>query len=207
MSNFLRSLPQAGAILEDVSHQRGFLHRLDVPSSGLILVTKTYEAYYDLRLQMSLHEIQREYLILCHGFSTSRHVNCRVWWLPGDLGPSRVASAGRVAITHLAPQSFHEMKRKAFTLALAKIVTGRRHQIRLHCAHLGHALVSDAKYSALSCYEDDLRWCPRNFLHRFRLRFMDSALGGVQDLSEPLPADLLKALDSTDKVSRLRKRI
>ena len=44
-------------ILHDAQHQFGFLHRLDVPSSGLILVAKSYEAYNDLRVQLSSGEI------------------------------------------------------------------------------------------------------------------------------------------------------
>jgi len=38
-----------GPVADDVQHHHGFLHRLDVPSSGLILVAKTYSAYYDLQ--------------------------------------------------------------------------------------------------------------------------------------------------------------
>eukprot|EP00435_Cladocopium_sp_Y103_P053406 s256_g17.t1 len=51
----------------DVEHNYGFLHRLDVPSSGLILLARSYEAFYDLQLQLYSGLMVREYTVLCHG--------------------------------------------------------------------------------------------------------------------------------------------
>merc|ERR1712032_1352310 len=56
------------SLLRNTEHRHGFLHRLDVPCSGLILVAKTYEAYYDLRVQLAAGGISREYVVLCHGW-------------------------------------------------------------------------------------------------------------------------------------------
>ncbi|CAE8733389.1 unnamed protein product, partial [Polarella glacialis] len=70
LASFLRAaLPRAlRAMVEDVRHQRGLLHRLDVPSSGLVLAAKTYEAYFDLQLQLQTGSVIREYVVLCHGW-------------------------------------------------------------------------------------------------------------------------------------------
>ncbi|CAE7904851.1 unnamed protein product, partial [Symbiodinium necroappetens] len=54
-------------IFEDPGHYHGFLHRLDVPSSGLILVATSYEAYYDLQVQLHSGQVQRDYTVLHHG--------------------------------------------------------------------------------------------------------------------------------------------
>ena len=58
--SFLRAVSfDRWPILQDDKHCRGFLHRLDVPSSGLILAAKRLEAFYDLRLQLNVGEMVR----------------------------------------------------------------------------------------------------------------------------------------------------
>ncbi|CAE8614719.1 unnamed protein product, partial [Polarella glacialis] len=68
---------------------------------------------------------------------------------------------------------------EALSLAVVRIDTGRRHQIRAHAAHIGHATVCDGKYSSEETFSADLGWCRRNFLHRHRLAFRDSLLQSV----------------------------
>merc|ERR1719198_1949977 len=58
--------PLKHSICIDAEHNCGFIHRLDVPCSGLILVAKTYEAYYDLVVQLNAGKIIRDYIVLCH---------------------------------------------------------------------------------------------------------------------------------------------
>ncbi|CAK8986128.1 Ribosomal large subunit pseudouridine synthase D [Durusdinium trenchii] len=72
-------------ILREVEHQRGFLHRLDVPTSGLILVAKEHRAYYDLQLQLAAGQVAREYVVLCHGrlpvkANDERCIDARLDW-------------------------------------------------------------------------------------------------------------------------------
>ena len=55
-------------LLEDLQHRRGFIHRLDVPTSGLLLVATSYAAYYDMQLQLMARRMTRQYLVLCHGW-------------------------------------------------------------------------------------------------------------------------------------------
>merc|ERR1712176_297505 len=66
LSQYLLSISSC-PIARDATHGFGFLHRLDTPSSGLILTAKTYEAYYDLKLQLSIGDLVRDYVVLCHG--------------------------------------------------------------------------------------------------------------------------------------------
>merc|ERR1712110_403722 len=80
---FLRS---SGAgpwpILDDAGHHNGLLHRLDVPCSGLVLMAKSYRAYYDLKLQLNAGGMARDYVVLCHGTpqAGSFEVNEPVYW-------------------------------------------------------------------------------------------------------------------------------
>merc|ERR1712187_102313 len=73
-----------------------------------------------------------------------------------------------------------------------QIVTGRKHQIRVHLSSSGYPVVCDWRYGR-EHISSDLEWCSRNFLHRYRLAFEDLA-GVKQVVVEPLTPDLRDAL-------------
>eukprot|EP00929_Paragymnodinium_shiwhaense_P039430 TRINITY_DN20697_c0_g1_i1.p1 TRINITY_DN20697_c0_g1~~TRINITY_DN20697_c0_g1_i1.p1 ORF type:complete len:727 (-),score=97.37 TRINITY_DN20697_c0_g1_i1:612-2792(-) len=177
------------AIWFDDSHDFGFLHRLDVPSSGLILVAKTYEAYYDLRLQLHANRLVRDYLVLCHGWLTPRCRDIRSRLFYQGNSPTFSGRSGRPSHTSLKVLAHVRRCGPALSLIAIRIPTGRTHQIRCHVAHLGHPVVCDGRYSSQFEFKEDLKWCGRNFLHRYRLAFEDGN-GTVQELLEPLPQDL-----------------
>lgn len=130
----------------DESHQRGFLHRLDVPSSGMILVASTFSAYYDLQFQLSAGMLIRDYAVQSHGWCSDREmIRASVVW--ADTGsqkdsPSRVI-AGENSQTHLKVLLHSIHMGRALSFMAIRIGTGRKHQIRVHTAHVGHATVSD----------------------------------------------------------------
>lgn len=106
--------------------------------------------------------------------------------------PSAVLSCGRPSTSYLKRMAHLSVSSCTSSLLMIRIGTGRRHQIRLHCAHMGHVVVTDSKYAALDLYRLDTEWCPRNFLHRFSLTFWT----GAEEMSaiEALPADLSAVL-------------
>ncbi|CAE8596367.1 unnamed protein product, partial [Polarella glacialis] len=200
LSSFLRSVleSQHWPLSWDARHRFGFLHRLDVPSSGLVVAAKTYQAFFDLQLQLSTGLMVRDYVVLCHGWlpRQRRQIDAPLGWDAKDRTalsavcfvrgkPSRTAIR---ALTRALGASSGE----AFTLVSVQIATGRRHQIRSHLAHIGHPTVCDARYSSQATADADVSWTPRNFLHRRRLVFKDSA-GIQQEVTEPLPDDLVTA--------------
>eukprot|EP00439_Symbiodinium_sp_Y106_P075273 s1684_g14.t2 len=205
LSGFLRiAIPiQRQVLLNDLYHQRGFLHRLDVPSSGLILAATSYSAYYDLRLQLSMGMISREYTALCHGLLKNRRITAPVFWLRGLANASAVRPEGRPALSNVRRVGSAFRLCQGFSLVQIVIFTGRRHQIRLHTAYVGHPTVSDSKYGARITFEEDVVWCSRNFLHRHRLSFKEAVLCAEQEHSvvEPLPQDLKLSLLRTKPVS------
>ena len=190
-------------------HQRGFLHRLDVPSSGLILAATSYSGYYDLRLQLSMGMISREYTALCHGFIGNRRITAPVFWLRGLANASVVRPEGRPALSNVRRVSSTFRLCQGFSLVQIVIFTGRRHQIRLHTAYIGHPTVSDSKYGASITFEEDVVWCSRNFLHRHRLSFKEAVLCAEQEHSvvEPLPQDLKLSLLRTKPSGRTEREI
>ena len=64
---------------------------------------------------------------------------------------------------------------RAVSFVKIHIVTGRCHQIRLHTAHVGHPVITDARYASAATFQEDRLWCPRNFLHRYCLEFSAEA--------------------------------
>ncbi|CAJ1344376.1 unnamed protein product [Effrenium voratum] len=189
LSDFLRALEPSRAQIT-CPPQHGFIHRLDVPSSGLILAARTWGSFYDLKLQLALGLLQRDYAVLCHGWRPDRsEIAAAVRWL-GRLGrrPSEVAP-GRRARTRLKAAAHLGRVGQACSFLVLRLVTGRRHQIRLHLAHVGSPVVADAKYASAECCKEDLQWCS-HFLHRYCLSFLTSFGGSRVDSFESLPPDL-----------------
>ncbi|CAE6959133.1 rluD [Symbiodinium sp. CCMP2456] len=204
-----RALAGQQNLLEDLQHRRGFIHRLDVPTSGLLLVATSYAAYYDMQLQLMARRMTRQYLVLCHGWLGARtKIEARIHSLedgPSWYRSSRISSVGgRPSATLLEPVAYATMDEKAFTLTDFQIVTGRRHQIRVHTAHCGYPTMSDARYTAEATFKDDSSRCPRNFLHRYRLKFEVADMAAqmrYQEVEEQLPQDLANILDLLVPVS------
>ncbi len=175
LSHYLESVLPSQHLLSDLTHRRGFLHRLDVPTSGLILVATRYRAYYDLQIQLVTGAMRRDYIVLSHGSSSRKRLDANVHWLedgPVWFSGSRVLQSGKPALSLLETvASYASGSLRSLTLIRIQILTGRCHQIRLQTAHVGHPVVTDGRYSSSATYEEDRLWCKRNFLHRYRLDF------------------------------------
>jgi 23S rRNA pseudouridine955/2504/2580 synthase len=75
----------------------------------------------------------------------------------------------------------------------AELRTGRTHQIRVHLAHLGHALAGDDKYGDFAWNRELAReGLKRMFLHAQRLTFRRSTYGGEMTVESPVPAELAR---------------
>eukprot|EP00434_Breviolum_minutum_P040048 symbB.v1.2.035580.t1/scaffold4828.1/size34219/4 len=162
-------------LFNDLDHHHGFLHRLDVPSSGLVLLAKTHVAFYDLQVQLHAGRLVREYQVLCHGWLTRKDsaISAGVFWL-GDL-PS-TCGRGRPSRTMLELQKhLQHPEINSLSEVNMRLMTGRKHQIRCHLAHVGHPVVSDMVYQSVVTYRRDLMKHADNCLHRCRLIFDDAS--------------------------------
>ncbi|CAE8635581.1 unnamed protein product [Polarella glacialis] len=197
LSQYLRAMLPSDQwpIISDRSFQCGFMHRLDVPSSGLLLVAKSYQAFYDLELQLHSGSLVRDYLVLVHGWlAPSREcIEAAVLQPVHDRALSRVSSrGGRPSKTNLKVLAHARHASEGATLVALRIVTGRRHQIRAHMSFIGHPIVSDGKYMSAFNSWNDCEWCSRTFLHRYRLAFSDSR-GNMREAAQALPPTLWTA--------------
>jgi 23S rRNA-/tRNA-specific pseudouridylate synthase len=194
-------------IAQDNEESHGILHRLDLQTSGAVVCAKTYRGFYETRLQFCTHDMKKEYIFLCHGkVEKEQEIHARIKILKQTRNRSHciVAKDGKPSFTEVKPIAYLRRARLAgegeedLTLCVAKLHTGRTHQIRVHMMHIGHPLVCDQKYGGLF-FVEDRAWCERNFLHAYRIgaRVRPHDAEGLEDLDVrvPLPRDLLRACE------------
>merc|ERR1712224_31674 len=86
---------------------------------------------------------------------------------------STICQKGKPSMTCLKVLAHLGRQQQNFSLVAVRICTGRQHQIRAHTTHIGHPTVCDSKYTAPLVFLTDCEWCVRNFVHRYRLVFLD----------------------------------
>jgi 23S rRNA pseudouridine1911/1915/1917 synthase len=174
----------------DDEQRPGVIHRLDRDTSGLLVLTRSDEAYAALGEQMRARRIEREYIALVRGRPPSRRgtIDAPIGRDRNDVGRMAVGGrAERPAVTHF---ELAEPLQGASLLRL-KLETGRTHQIRVHLAAIGHPVLGDPTYGVPGG-QIGLR---RQFLHAARLAFAHPADARRMELESELPADLAEALE------------
>ena len=193
----------------------GVVHRLDKDTSGLMVVARNLIAQTALVEQLSAREVHRQYLAIVVGalvsggtadFPIDRHARDRL-----KMG---VREDGKEAVTHYRLRE----RFRAHTALECRLETGRTHQIRVHMAHLKHAIVGDPLYGGslkLPKGASDelvaaLRGFKRQALHAETLEFVHPVSGETIRNTAPVPADmvaLMKALreDSVAFAERERR--
>ena len=174
----------------------GIVHRLDKDTSGLLVVAKTLTAQTALVRQLQSRSVKREYLALVWG--EVRHggtVNGPIGRHPAQRVKMAVVESGKPATTHYQV----EEKFPSCTLLRCRLETGRTHQIRVHLAHIGHALVGDSVYlkGAQKCIPQLralLHGFPRQALHATRLALEHPVTGEAMEWEADLPQDMQQLL-------------
>ncbi|TFH85136.1 RluA family pseudouridine synthase [Billgrantia azerbaijanica] len=172
------------------------VHRLDRDTSGCLLLAKSRPALLALNDALKQHRMDKRYLALVAGRWPARRdfVSARLdrYNLANGERRVRVDTAGKVARTRFAVR---EALPRA-TLVEAEPVTGRTHQIRVHAAHAGHALLGDDKYGVREGEALARRLgLSRLFLHAAALTFPEPTSGRPVQIRAPLPDDLEGVLE------------
>ena len=176
--------------------------RLDRLTSGIVLVAKSSTAHAALQRVMASKASEKDYLAVVYG---------RVSAARGNIaGPLRVdvdrrqvvvSSSGAASLTRFVRLARAPAPRGGLSLLRCRLVTGRRHQIRVHLASRGWPIVGDPVYGeprwkaigdpALAAR---LRAFPRQALHAAHLRFVHPVTGAPLTIEAPLPSDLTELL-------------
>jgi len=168
----------------------GIVHRLDAGTSGLIVVAKNDRAYGALRDVFRRHAAERRYLALVRGhpehesFAVEAPLGRRAARIVVDRSEGRPASTAFTVRERLPRASLIEAAPR----------TGRTHQIRVHLAAVGSPILGDRAYGGAGDEAARLG-LERPFLHSWRVAIPHPFTDIPIEVEEPLPADLLEALD------------
>ncbi|KUF11195.1 RluA family pseudouridine synthase [Pseudoponticoccus marisrubri] len=202
----------------------GIVHRIDKDTSGLLVVAKSDRAHHGLAAQFEAHSARRAYRAVVHGVPDRAD--------PRLMGTRGVSSRGAGEITITSGLARHKTDRQrqavyfdgqgrhaithvkllerfgtppCLSLVECRLETGRTHQIRVHMAHAGHALVGDAVYggrrklpgSALRPQAAAaVQGFGRQALHAAELGFDHPVTGAALLFEAPLPADMAALLEA-----------
>lgn len=178
----------------------GIVHRLDMDTSGIMVVARTLSAHHHLVEQLQARTVRREYCAVCTGAMTGGGtVDAPIGRHPKQRKKMAVLPAGgKPAITHyrIARRFGHH------TRIAVSLETGRTHQIRVHMAYRHYPLVGDPVYGgrpripagASRALIDTLRGFPRQALHARALGLIHPDSGEPLRFECPLPADLEQLL-------------
>jgi 23S rRNA pseudouridine1911/1915/1917 synthase len=197
------------------SKRPGIVHRIDKDTSGLLVVAKSDAAHHGLAAQFEKHTVHRRYLALCHGVPDASDPRLRgirgTSFEPGNIlkittmlarhktdrqRQAVLFTGGRHAVTRV--RILEDLG--AVALVECWLETGRTHQIRVHMAHAGHALIGDQTYGGRRKLPKDhpgleaVAGFPRQALHAAALGFTHPVSGADLMFEAELPQDMTELL-------------
>lgn len=177
--------------IDPASPRPGLVHRLDKDTSGLIVVAKNEKSRLHLLKVWQEREVIKRYTALVIGSlpEETAVVEAPVGRDPNNRKRMAAVSSGKHARSHLRTIARYD----GYSLLDVTIETGRTHQIRVHCAFVGHPVAGDVLYGG-AVKDLELR---RQFLHA---RYLEFALPGGEPLEveSPLPPDLQAVLQELE---------
>ncbi len=174
------------------AERQGIVHRLDVGTTGVMVVAKSEHAYSQLKRAFKGRTVDKRYRALVQGHPdpTSGTIDAPIDRHPGSDYKFAVVAGGRPSVTHYETvEAF-----RAATLLDIHLETGRTHQIRVHMAAIRHPCVGDLTYGADPVLANRLGLA-RQWLHARELAFEHPGTGEQLRIVSPYPADLQHALD------------
>ncbi len=161
----------------------GIVHRIDMDTTGALVVCKTDLAHQSLAAQLKEHSITRRYRAIVHG-----NLKESQGTVEGTIGRHPVerkkmaanVTKGKRAVTHYRVLE----QLKGYTYVECQLETGRTHQIRVHMSSIGHPLLGDVVYGPKKCPFPSLMG---QTLHAMVLGFLHPVTGEYLEFQAPLP--------------------
>lgn len=200
----------------DEPFRPGIVHRLDMDTTGLLVVAKNDVAHRALQSQFEARSVDRYYVGIVWGIPDPRSgtVNASIGRSERNRTLMSVRTDGRHAVTHYET---HEILGPA-TLMRFKLETGRTHQIRTHLSHIGHPLIGDAAYGGTAIkygpstrnrrafYANIFDVLNRQALHAQSLGFDHPDSGSRMEFKSDFPEDMIWTMEQLRKDSSYLQR-
>lgn len=163
----------------------GIVHRLDKETSGLMVVARTLDAYFELQRQFKSREVEKHYLGLVWGRLPNKEGKISL-----PIG-RHIKHGERISVKTKKPREAETRfsvveEHENFNLLEIRPITGRTHQIRVHLAATGHPLAGDSRYGRRKTKTS----LQRLFLHASFLSFIHPGTEKRVEFFSPLPQDL-----------------
>ena len=179
----------------------GIVHRIDKDTSGLLVVAKTDKAHEGLAAQFARHDVDRRYTAVVGGVPVPPAGRIEGALARSTANRQKMAivkdGRGKHAITHFRTVAAFD----GAAQVECRLETGRTHQIRVHMASIGHALLGDAVYGRtpgkLAPLLKDLAF-ERQALHAATLGFVHPVTQEKLCFESPLPADMVALIGRLD---------
>ena len=165
-----------------------FVNRLDMNTSGLVIVAKNPYAQFVLSSDMKDDKVEKMYIAVVKGIVESDFgtINEPIYRPTDDSIKRIVHEDGQPSVTH-----FEVVERlKDATVLKLKLETGRTHQIRVHLNHIGHGIIGDELYG----YVDE-NLIKRQALHAYSLKFKQPRTREDLEFNAPLPKDMEELIE------------
>ncbi len=168
----------------------GIVHRIDMDTTGSLVICKNDMAHQSLSEQLKVHSIKRVYEAIVHGNlkEDTGTIHAPIGRHPQDRKKMSIhAKISRDAITH-----YQVLERFGnYTYIECQLETGRTHQIRVHMASIGHPILGDEVYGPKKCPFPSLQG---QTLHAKTLGIMHPRTGEYLEVNAPLPDYFTKLL-------------
>ncbi len=166
--------------------------RLDMDTSGLIIIAKNQYAHMALSKEMQLNHLEKRYLAVVHGHLEKEEgtIDLPIFKPENEESIFKrvIDERGQRSITHYKVVK----KFKNADLVECLLETGRTHQIRVHLSHIGHPIYGDTLYGY---GEEEKELIPRQALHAYGLDFKSPRTKEKLSLRAELPEDILNLIN------------
>ncbi|TQQ84097.1 RluA family pseudouridine synthase [Peptacetobacter hominis] len=165
-----------------------FVNRLDMNTSGLVIVAKNAYAHHIMSTDMSENAVEKKYIAVVKGIIENNHgtINAPIYRPTDDSIKRVVDDRGQESITH-----YNVIERlNDATVVELKLETGRTHQIRVHLSHIGHGIIGDELYG----YVDE-KLIKRQALHAYSLKFMQPRTREELEFKAEIPEDMMSLIE------------
>ena len=166
----------------NINRKVRFVNRLDMNTSGIVIIAKNPYAHNQLGLQMKSNSVEKFYYAIVEGLlkEDEGRIDAPIARLNPEDIIRTVHPSGKECITEFKA----EKKYNNMTLVKLKLITGRTHQIRVHLKHIGHPVVGDTLYGNKSLLID------RQALHCYEMKFKHPITNNELIITCPIPEDM-----------------